>query len=307
MNQKMLSYIDLSDTPHFHPDEEIEVYDSDEEVWYQLSSTAYTVSSLLDAISSGVMESHWVRFATSTAKQYIIHLMNSPIDDALLTHPQMTQERVVALADEGYMTVDALINTDDVVDIGHKTGVGRGVVASISADFVDSFSTASFDSGGVLADLSPKNSFSGWDIHHETGEQIVWKTDGGLKISIASDLSDRIMIQSNTPNSDQHPWFRKGYEIELSVEDDITPNEALEWVYSWLAENELVFEDDLTAVKHIGPATRDYLAIEYGVMSFEELRDFCAKTGEMELVFGKRASEVKQSLETVSDSMTQPS
>lgn len=306
MNQEILSFIEVSDTPHFHPTEEIEVYDSDEEVWYQLSSTTHTVSSLLNAITSGSMESSRIRFATSTAKHYITHLMNSPIDDELLNHPQMNQERVVALANEGYMTIDALINTDDVVDIGDKTGVDRGVVASISADFVDSFSTASFDSGGVLSSLSPKNSFSGWDIDHETDEQIVWKTDGGLEISIASDLSDRVLIQSNTPNSDQHPWFRKGYEIELSAGDDLTAEKALNRVHSWLAENELLFEDDLTQVKHIGPATRDYLAIEYGVMSFEGLRDFCEKTGEMELVFGKRAPEVKQSLENVSGGITQP-
>lgn len=301
MDKDTLSHILISDTPHFEASTEIEVYDPDEEVWNQLGSTTHTVGSLLDAINTDQLRSSWVRFVDETSRKYIRHLMNSPIDDELLNHPQVDQSTVVALADEGYMTVDALLNADDVVDIGKETGIDRNLVASISADFVDAFSTASFESDGVLSGLSPEDEFTGWHLVHETDERIVWGSDGGFRVSIASDLSDDVMIQTNTPDSDRHPWFRKGYELTLSTDDaDFTAKEALAKVHTWLGENELTFEDDLTQIKHIGPATRDYFRLKYEIKSIAELSELCRKRGEMELIFGENFPEMIQSVEDVS-------
>jgi hypothetical protein len=64
-----------------------------------------------------------------------------------------------------------------------------------------------------------------------------------------------------------------------------------------LKAHQLEYEDDLAELPRIGAATKDYLALEYGITSRKELRTFAEdQPEEFDDIFGSPGSELKTTL-----------
>ena len=65
-----------------------------------------------------------------------------------------------------------------------------------------------------------------------------------------------------------------------------------------LLAHQLEYEDDLAEFPRIGAATKDYLVLEYGITSEEELRTFAeGQPDEFEDIFGSPGSNLREALE----------
>ena len=139
----LLKYADTQRSPYFKPGTDLELFDDYKEEWNALFTTSYSLSTLIDTLEQGKIETDHVRFADSTARDYLHHLTETGIDEELHHEKVMNRERLIAFADADYTTVAAFLGTADPMDIAKETGVDRNIVSSIATNHLDGFSTCS--------------------------------------------------------------------------------------------------------------------------------------------------------------------
>lgn len=292
--QALLAYALEEKTPYFEPDTDVQVYYEDEDGWFTLQSTTYTHASLVKALQHGSRDGSTVRFTHANAKQYLHHLKNTGIDDDVHEHTHITRERLVKLADNGYTRKEDFLEAASPYDIAKEAKLDDSIVRKISASYTDPFESAttfqtnSQTSNGPLETLRPENNFQGWTLRKHTPNTITWVSNGRLNLTVKSTPSDKLIVTSSVPEKDRHISYRKGWGIE--IEPTHRPAEdVLEETHEWLTENEFQFTDDLTVHKHIGPSTQDYLHIEFGITSTNDLKDFIKSQPEsFTSIFGEK-------------------
>ncbi len=295
----LLKFADMERPPYFKPGTDLELFDDDEEEWNALFTTSYSLSTLIDTLEQGTTETGDVRFADSTARDYLHHLTETGIDDRLHHENLMNRERLVAFADADYITVEDFLGTADPMDITKETGVDSDVVSSIATNHLDGFSTgSSFGDTGPLADLTPGDSFTGWELVESSSNRIRWVSAGRFNLTISPTPDGSTTVSCNAPDAGRTAWYRKGYSIEAGPEDELTPADALTQAHEWLENHQLEYEDDLAQLPHIGAATKDYLALEYGIASKEDLQTFAeTQPDEFDEIIGSPGSELQTALE----------
>jgi hypothetical protein len=291
----LLKFAETHLPPYFKPGTDLELFDGDEEEWNALFTTSHSLSTLIDALEHGTIETGHVRFADSTARDYLHHLTETGIDDRLHHENLMNRERLVAFADADYTTVEDFLGTADPMDIAKETGVDSDVVSSIATNHLDGFSTgSSFGNTGPLANLTPSDSFTGWELVESTSNRIRWVSAGRFNLTVSPAPDGSTTVSCNAPDAGRTAWYRKGYSIEAGPGDELTPEDALTQAHEWLENNQLEYEDDLAQLPRIGAATKDYLALEYGITSKEELRTFAeTQHDEFDEIFGSPGSELR--------------
>lgn len=300
----LLEYVDEEKPPYFNPDVDIEIYNEQEEEWEQLmvSERNLTLPTLIEVLRRDEFPVKRVRFADTTARDYLFHLTSTGFDDRLHFEDQMNRERVVKLAEAGYTEVDDFLGMADPIDIGKESGVDRDIITNIATNYLGGFSAASSfgeETEGALAGLEPSDRFSGWSLTRDSEYVIRWVSEGRFQVTISPNPDDSVALTSNLPNVDQHPFLRKGWSIGLDGIESSRAEEVLDQAHEWLERNQLEFEDDLTEVTYIGTATRDYLGLEYGVISVSDLEEFIrTQPDEFEAIFGKNATDVRSSILT---------
>ncbi|ELY35363.1 hypothetical protein [Natronorubrum tibetense] len=295
----LLKFADTQRPPYFKPGTDLELFDDDEEEWNALFTTSYSLSTLIDALKQRTIETGHVRFADSAARDYLHHLTETGIDDRLHHESLMNRERLVAFADADYTTVEDFLGTADPMDIAKETGVDSDVVSSIATNHLDGFSTgSSFGDTGPLADLTPGDSFTGWELVESSSNRIRWVSAGRFNLTISPAPDETTTVSCNAPDAGRTAWYRKGYSIEAGPEDELTPADALTQAHEWLENHQLEYEDDLAQLPHIGAATKDYLALEYGITSKEDLQTFAeTQPDEFDEIFGSPGSELRTAFE----------
>ncbi|WP_254767385.1 hypothetical protein [Salinilacihabitans rarus] len=296
---ELLSFTLENYTPYFDAGIDLELYDQDEEEWFSLRSTDYSPRSLVDALENGHIKEEHVRFTEEDASAYLVHLKETGIEEQLHQERLMNRSRLVALADNDYTTTQDFLGTADPIDISKETGVERSIVSEIATNHVGGFSSAgSFGDGGPLESLSPSDDFRGWNLTTNTDNRIRWVTSGGFRLTITPTPDDSVTVTGNAPNDERHPWYRKGWSVEPDPDSILTPEVALDRAHEWLADHELVYSDDLAALPQIGPATRDYLALDYEITTIEGLRDFATTNRDkFDDIFGDPGRELLTALE----------
>ncbi|MGQ4557282.1 hypothetical protein [Halobellus sp. GM3] len=295
----LLEFASTNRPIYFKPETDIEVFDDDEEEWNPLFKSSYSLSALIEALKANRIEARNVRFEDSVAQEYLHHLKETGIDDQLHHEDLMNRDRLVAFADAGYTTVDDFLGTADPIDISKDTGVDRDVVSSIATNHLDGFSSGSaFGDTGPLQQLNPKDSFTGWDLVEASSNRIRWVSAGRFNLTISPAPDGSTTIACNAPEAERNAWYRKGRSIEAGPDESLTPEEALEQSHAWLKAHQLEYEDDLAELPRIGAATKDYLALEYGITSREELRTFAEdQPNEFDDIFGSPGSDLREALE----------
>lgn len=293
----VLSFAAENRPPYFTPDIDIEVFDPDEEEWDSLRESSYSLESLIDGLAQGQVEQSHIRFAQEEVEQYLNHLIETGIDEKLHHEQLMNRSRLVAFADAGYTSTEDFLGTADPIDISRETGVDRDVVTEIATNHVSGFSTAGSFGGGPLDSLEPRDDFEGWRLTVNSDNRIRWVSDGGFRITVTPGPDGSISVTGNTPDEERHPWYRKGWSPAIGPDEKLEPDEALDRAHEWLENHQLSFEDDLATVRQIGPATKDYLALEYDVTSFDGLHSFVdERPEEFENMFGELGEEVRDDL-----------
>ncbi|MDL5363804.1 hypothetical protein [Halalkalicoccus sp. NIPERK01] len=294
----LLEFADTQRPPYFEPETDLELFDEDDEEWTALVTTSYSLSTLVDALEQGAVATAHVRIADSTARDYLQHLTETGIDDRLHHERLVNRERLVAFADADYTEIDDFLGTADPMDIAKETGVDRDVVSSIATNHLDGFATGgSFGDTGPLANLTPEDSFTGWELVESSSNRIRWVSAGRFNLTISPAPDGSTTVSCNAPDAGRTVWYRKGYSIEAGPEDELTPDEALTQAHEWLESHQLEYEDDLAQLPRIGAATKDYLALEYGITSKEGLRTFAAmQPDEFDEIFGCPGSTLRAAL-----------
>lgn len=284
--------------PYFTADVDIQVHDDEEDEWKKLRETGYSIEALLTALKEDNVDSADVQFADESAKRYLSHLRETEIDPELHHEDKINRERLNALADAGYTAVEDLLGTTDAIDIGRETGIDRDIISSIATNNLDGFSSGqSFGGGGPLADLSPKASFEGWKLTRHSPNLIRWVSKGRFNVTISPVADGSTTVVCNAPESKRNSWYRKGRTIEVDSGESLSPQKALERAHQWLAEHEIIYEDDLATHPHIGASTRDYLALGYEVVSESGLQTFAVeRSDEFDRIFGANGEELRESL-----------
>ncbi|UWG49144.1 hypothetical protein HSRCO_3003 (plasmid) [Halanaeroarchaeum sp. HSR-CO] len=284
---------------YFEPETDLEVFDDDEEEWDPLFKSSYSFPTLIEALKSSEIEGGKIRFEDSVAQEYLYHLKETGIDDQLHHEDLMNRDRLVGFADGGYTTVDDLLGTADPVDISRDTGVDRDIVSSIATNYLDGFSSGStFGDTGPLQLLNPKDSFTGWDLVEASSNRIRWVSPGRFNLTISPAPEGSTTIACNAPEAERNAWYRKGRSVEAGPDESLAPDEALEQAHEWLEAHQLEYEDDLAELPRIGAATKDYLALEFGIASREKLRTFAEdQPNEFDDIFGSPGSDLREALE----------
>lgn len=271
---ELLVYADNHDPIYFFPNADLSIYFPDDERRDVLGVTGYSLNTLVQGLESGGVESDRVAFTDNTAQKYLSHLKETGFEDRLHHAQLMSRDRLVAFADAGYTTVDDFLGSADPIDIGKDTGVDRDIITDIVGNFLDGFSTASsLGDTGPLADLTPQDSFDGWTLVTKSPHMIRWVSPGRFNLTIKPSPNGSVTVECNVPEN-QSAWYRKGYSIETSVEQAATPEDALEQAHSWLKKNQINYDENLSEYPQIGPSTKDYLALKYGVTTVDALETF---------------------------------
>jgi len=273
----------------FDPSVDLEVMDyvstaSDEQEreYQRLLESQYSVTDALAEAGGdqpGPLKKSEFRIPDQTTRQYLSEMETGEIADELHNHPAVTRAVIVSLADAGYRTPgDFFSESADHIDIAKDAGLERDVVAAIAKDFVGGFTTGTEyrDTDGPFADVEFRDSFAGWTLRpvDDNDSAVQWVTEGRFNLTIKSSGS-RFSIVVNTPEDEKHPYYRKGREVLLNAEETDVEH-VFETAYEWLDEHEIppIEETDLTDQLYVGPATHDYLVLEYGILSRSELQNF---------------------------------
>lgn len=297
MHRELLTFAHEHRLRHFEPDQDVEVYDENEETWKSLQSSSYSLSDLVGSKTQSRSSSPF-RLANEEVEAYLEYCQAKEIGEKLHAEDELDRPQLLALVESGYTTVDDLLGTADALDIESDTRVDREVVQSVATNHVGGFSSGgSFTAGGQLAGLEPRDEFDGWELTVHTTSRIRWTTAGGFRLTVTPAPGGTTTITTNTPDDHRHSWHRKGWSPSVGDEEDSDPGTALANAHNWLADNELEFIDDLEAIHHVGPATADYFAFEYDVNSYAAFSTFIEEhPEEFEAIFGELAEKVKESL-----------
>lgn len=286
------------DATYFSPGTDIRVYDPDEENWTPLKATTYSVKTLLTSLTAETIESDHVQL-TDSATAYLEYHRDGIFGDDLHDDQNMNRDRLLALADAGYTETDDLLADADPIDIARATGLNRDVLQTVAARYASGFTTATKVETGGLDTLSPRNDFDGWTLSQHTGSRIRWVTEGRFNLTL--DSGDHgIALECNLPTANQHSWYRKGRTVEIPSTEGVSPEAALSTAHDWLAENQIQPKEDISTIPHIGPATRDYLYLNYGIDSMSSLAQFISDRGdEFTDIFGDNAATIRDVLDDV--------
>jgi len=284
--------------PYFDPGSDLTVYNMDNEEWVPLYRTTHSLTGLISALKrGGISESH-VRFRESIAKEYLEALQETDFETDLHYEELMNRDRVVALVNAGYTQTDDLIGMNDQFDIEGETGIDRDIISSISRKYLDGFSAGtSFRDEGKLDELEPRDDFTGWQLTVNSGNQIRWVSRGRFNLTMTPSADGSTILACNAPGPDRHSWYRKGRTLEVDPDLELSPDKAIKRAHDWLERHPIEFEDDLTNLPHIGPATGDYLVLEYGIKSKSELIKFYqSQPKEFTTIFGSSGEELGDAL-----------
>lgn len=220
----LLEFAETNRPIYFEPETDLEVFDEDEEEWYLLFETPYSLSALIEALKANEIETGNVRFEDSVARKYLDHLKETGVDDQLHHEDLMNRDRLIAFADAGYTTVDDLLGTADPIDISQDTGVDRDIVSSIATNYLDGFSSGSaFDNTGPLEELNPEDSFTGWELVEASSNRIRWVSAGRFNLTISPAPDGSTTIACNVPEAERNAWYRKGRSVEAGPDKSLTP------------------------------------------------------------------------------------
>lgn len=297
MHRELLTFAHEHRPRHFDPDQDVEIYDENQEIWKPLQTYSYPLADLVGPEARNGASSPF-RLASEEAETYLEYCKGGEIGEKLHAEDGLDRSQLLALVEAGYTSVDDLLGTADTLDIERETGVDRDVVQSVGTKHVGGFSSGgSFTTGGQLAGLEPLDEFDGWELTVNTTSRIRWTTAGGFQLTVTPAPDGTTTITTNAPDDHRHSWHRKGWSPSVGDGKEPDPETALLNAHKWLADNELVFADDLEAILHVGPATAHYLTFEYDVNSYAALSVFIeAHPEEFEAIFGEFAEEVKESL-----------
>ena len=299
----LFEFADTHQPNYFNPETDIQLYDEEAETWNQLSATPYTLSSLVTALKSSEVEASNVQFAEPIAREYLHHLMETGIAEEFHREESMNRERLVAFANAGYTKGEDLVGSTGPIDISQETGINQGTISEIATNYLDGFSSGrTVANTGPLDELNPADSFSGWELARTSPNKIRWVSDGRYNLTISPVPDGSVTVTCNIPNKEESSGYRKSRSVEAGPGESLTPQEALDRSHKWLDSHQLDYKEDLTELNHIGPVTRDFLALEYGVTSREELREFEKKhSDEFDSVFGSYARDLREALDLVGE------
>lgn len=128
--------------------------------------------------------------------------------------------------------------------------------------------------------------------------RIRWVSAGQFNLTISPAPDGSTTIACNAPVAERNAWYQKGHSVEESPDESLTPDEALEQSHEWLKAHQLEYGNHLAELRRIGAATKDYLALEYGITSREELRTFAEdQPDEFDDIFVSPGSDLREALE----------
>lgn len=279
---------------YFDPGHDLRITQPDRETVPLLADTGYTLSTLVQGLTTGTVAPERVEFEDATAREYLHHLKETGFEDRLHHERLMNRERLVAFATAGYTTVDDLLGTADPIDIARDTGVDRSVVTDIVTNYIGGFSSAaSLSDSGPLDGLEPKDSFDGWELAVASSNMIRWVSDGRFNLTISPAPNGGLAIECNIPQN-RNAWYRKGHSIEAGVDESAPAAGVLKDAHSWLTTHQLHYTENLAQYPGIGPATRDFLALKYDITTVDGLEQF-AETNPTVFneIFGERGGELR--------------
>jgi hypothetical protein len=286
---KLLEYADDADQElYFDPPVEVEVMapvpegDDQEREYQLLSETSYTLNSALGEAAAdepGPLAPAEFNIPDQTVKDYLELMQDGKVDDQIHNHRAMGREEIVSLTKAGYQQPSDFISESiDYIDIAKDAGVNREVVSAVAQQFIGGFSTGTElrDEAGPFAQVPLSDSFTGWSLRDCSPSDTVvrWVTEGRFNLTVKV-ADDRYSVVVNTPEDEKHDYYRKGREVILDAEDT-TAKEAVKLAHDWLSSHQIPAPGDnsLVATTQIGPATRDYLALEFGIESEDDLADY---------------------------------
>jgi len=299
----LFEYADTHQPDYFDPETDIQLYDEEAEMWNQLSVTPYTLSSLVAALKTGKLEASNVQFTESIAREYLYHLKETGIAEEFHHETLMNRERLVAFANSGYTEGQDLIGSTDSIDISQETGIDQSTIGEIATNYLDGFSSGqAMANTGLLDELDPIDSFSGWELARTSPNKIRWVSDGRYNLTMSPVPDGSVTVTCNIPKEEDLPQRRKARSVEAGPDESLTPQEALAQSHEWLESHQLDYKEDLTELNHIGPATRDFLALVHAVTSREELQEFERKhPDKFDSVFGSYARDLREALDLVEE------
>ena len=285
--------------PYFDPEVDVEVFDENDGEWQPIFRNERSIRSLIADLNGGSIGHNHIRFKNETIQQYLTYIKEGDISQTLHHETALSRQQLVNLADEGYKKPEDFLGPKDPIDIARETSVDRDIITRIAANYLGGFSSGnSFGNVGPLAGLEPANSFKGWDLVQDTPNQIRWVSAGRFNLTISPTPDGDTKVIVNTPKAKQNSWYRKGYQIQLEDIESLNPEEALNYAHNWLSNNQFEFQDDLADLPLIGPSTKDYLYLEYGIAKNEDLVEFAEEQPrEFDEVFGDKGTELKEALE----------
>ena len=135
-----------------------------------------------------------------------------------------------------------------------------------------------------------------------SSNRIRWVSAGRFNLTISPAPDGGVTVVCNTPGVERHPWYRKGHFVEFGSEQPLAPQEALNQAHEWLESHELDYQEDLARLPQIGPSTKDYFALEYGIMTREGLREFRDEhSDEFDDIFGALGEDLREALDSDDD------
>ncbi|WP_302083580.1 hypothetical protein [Salinibaculum rarum] len=294
---------------YFTPETDVklceEIEDEDKVIVRPLSRTPYSLQSLVTALDTGAVDEDAVEISTE-GKQYLTQLSKNDIDEALHHDPQMTRARLISFAKAGYTTASDFTSHADPIDIQRDTGVDRDIISTIATNHLSTGFTTGTDaarSTGPLSELTPQDAFDGWELVADTPHQIRWKTAGGFRLTVTPTPSAGVTVTCNAPDADRHPWYRKGWDPAATTASDLSAEAALDAAHRWLSDHAFTFADDLAEVPGVGPITKDYFALEYGITSFQDLRTFADENPDViDDILGRYVDDFREALSQISTS-----
>ncbi|WP_135304931.1 hypothetical protein [Haloarcula amylovorans] len=305
---RLLDFVDSVDRElYFDPSFESKIMapvpgnDEQDRQYQHLGKTeVYTLTSALAEArgdSPGPLSKSEFRIPDSTARKYLELMQGGEVADEIHDHSAASREVIVGLADADCLQPEDFISESvDHIDIAREAGLDRNIVGSIATQFVAGFSTGSEirDTDGPFDDVTASDAFEGWSLQSaESGASTVrWVSQGRFNITV-KESDGKCSVVINSPSPEKNPYYRKGRKVILDAEN-VTPAEAIQTAHDWLASNQLPDPEvsGLSELDYVGPSTHDYLALEYGVRSRDDLDELAATEPDViEQVLREEAAE----------------
>lgn len=299
--KQAVQFVRSESPPYVTPATDIELCTDDSDTissdgdWEPLWATHESIDTVLSGIESGRIATESIRFNSDLTQLYLQCLIRKDIGPRLLYDPDMNKSRLVALTTAGYTEVEDLLGMSDAMDVSKQTDIPRRVISQIATRYLDGFASASVHSHTdtqFTTSITPRDNFDGWNLVHHSPRRVRWASNGYFTVTVTDSPTTGSMITHNAPNADKHPFYRKGFDVDLPPQADSSKSEAIAQAHEWLGDNQLRFTDDLAQIKHIGPATKDYLELEYDISSRTELGQLATtEPTQFEAIFGDKQTE----------------